>query len=134
MDPASISSTLSQATAVTDQSASIEVGYGGSLTSQMGDSFAGHLKQAEASLGTSAVSEPSATAKALFKPFDRIDHEAEQLAQYATEATASGQELSASEIVMLTVRSQEFMFHSQLTANVANRTADGLQQLFKQQG
>jgi hypothetical protein len=36
-------------------------------------------------------------------------------------------------MVMLTVRCQEFLFHSQLTANVANRTSDGLQQLFRQQ-
>jgi hypothetical protein len=36
-------------------------------------------------------------------------------------------------MVMLTVKSHEFLFHSQLTANVANRTSDGLQQLFRQQ-
>jgi len=42
--------------------------------------------------------------------------------------------LTESVEVSLTVQSQKFMFHSQLTANVANRTADGVQQLFRQQG
>jgi hypothetical protein len=37
-------------------------------------------------------------------------------------------------MIMLSVRCQEFMFHCQLTSNVANRTSDGLQQLFRQQG
>ena len=37
------------------------------------------------------------------------------------------------EIMKLTVRCQEFMFHCQLTSNIANRTSDGLQQLFRQQ-
>jgi hypothetical protein len=29
---------------------------------------------------------------------------------------------------------QEFMFQAQLTSNIANRSADGVQQLFRQQG
>jgi hypothetical protein len=37
-------------------------------------------------------------------------------------------------MVMLSMRCQEFMFHCQLTSNIANRTSDGLQQLFRQQG
>ena len=41
--------------------------------------------------------------------------------------------MTPGEVVMLTVRCQEFMFHCQLTSNIANRTSDGLQQLFRQQ-
>ena len=62
-----------------------------------------------------------------------FNKEASALIEYAENAVKSGDELSPSEIVMLTAKSQEFMFHSQLTSNVANRTADGLQQLFRQQ-
>ncbi len=51
----------------------------------------------------------------------------------ASKQKLKGNELTPSEIVTLTTRSQEFMFYSQLTSNVANRTADGLQQLFRQQ-
>ena len=45
----------------------------------------------------------------------------------------AGTDLTPGEMVMLTVKCHEFMFHSQLTANVANRASDGLQQLFRQQ-
>lgn len=73
-------------------------------------------------------------AKAAFQPLDYINQEATTLSDYAQAAVASGNELTPAEIVSLTVQSQKFMFHSQLTANVANRSADGVQQLFRQQG
>lgn len=41
--------------------------------------------------------------------------------------------LSPSEMLSLTVQAHQFLFQSQLTANVANRTSDGVQQLFRQQ-
>jgi hypothetical protein len=41
--------------------------------------------------------------------------------------------MTPGDMMMLTVRCQEFMFHCQLTSNIANRTSDGLQQLFRQQ-
>lgn len=82
---------------------------------------------------TQSVQEPSAVTEALFAPLDFINNEAKELAAYAQSAIESGNELTPSEIVTLTTRSQEFMFYSQLTSNVANRTADGLQQLFRQQ-
>jgi hypothetical protein len=36
-------------------------------------------------------------------------------------------------MIGLTVQCHEFMFNCQLTSNIANRTSDGLQQLFRQQ-
>jgi len=82
---------------------------------------------------TSAVSSPTESVKAAFKPLDYINNEAAEIATYAKNAVASGNELTPSEIVMLTAKSQEFMFHCQLTSSVANRTSEGLQQLFRQQ-
>lgn len=38
-----------------------------------------------------------------------------------------------SDMLLLTMKAQEFMFHCEVTANVANRTSDGVQQLFQQQ-
>jgi len=110
-----------------------QVGYGGSLTSELG-SFASHLQQAQAATDASSSAASSPIARSLVEPLDRINHEAQSLVDYANQATADGNDMTASEIVMLTVRSQEFLFHAQLTANVANRTSDGLQQLFRQQG
>ncbi len=110
---------------------SVNVGYDVNLSSDIA-AFADSLERAD-TIQAPAKVEPSALTEAIFAPLEYINNEASALVEYAQNATASGNELSPSEVVMLTARSQEFMFHSQLTANVANRTADGLQQLFRQQ-
>ncbi len=110
---------------------SVNVGYDVNLSSDIA-AFADSLERAD-TIQAPAKVEPSALTEAIFAPLEYINNEASALVEYAQNATASGNELSPGEVVMLTARSQEFMFHSQLTANVANRTADGLQQLFRQQ-
>jgi len=109
----------------------ISLGYSATFSSDSG-MFANSLSNA----GRVQSVEPVATdnmMKAMVEPLDYINKEATALIEYAENAVKSGDDLSPSEIVMLTAKSQEFMFHSQLTSNVANRTADGLQQLFRQQ-
>jgi len=91
------------------------------------------LAHAGGHLEAQPVHEPSAAAGALFRPFDDINGEAARLSNDAQLAQAAGQQMTPGEMVTLTVRCQEFMFHCQLTSNIANRTADGLQQLFRQQ-
>jgi len=105
------------------------LGYSAGFTSDSGI-FANSLSRAES---VQAVENDNAVLKAMIEPLDYINKEATALIEYAESAVSSGDELSPSEIVMLTAKSQEFMFHSQLTSNIANRTADGLQQLFSQQ-
>lgn len=70
----------------------------------------------------------------LLTALDGIDVQARSVADYARTAEASNGELTPGEIVQLTMRCQEFMFQCQLTSNIANRSADGVQQLFRQQG
>ena len=109
----------------------VDVGYGGGLTSDIaafGDSMAAAAARLEAERPAMAIT------KVLMEPLGAIDREAGALGDMATSMQASGNEMTPSELVTLTMHSQEFMFHCQLTANVANRTADGLQQLFRQQG
>lgn len=108
------------------------LGYSAAFTSDSG-LFADSLSRAEAANAVGAVEGDNAVIRAVIEPLDYINKEATALIEYAESAVSSGDELSPSEIVMLTAKSQEFMFHSQLTSNVANRTADGLQQLFRQQ-
>lgn len=70
----------------------------------------------------------------MLSSLESVNGEANQLAQAANAAKSKGASLTPGEMVMLSVRCQEFMFHCQLTSNIANRTSDGLQQLFRQQG
>jgi len=102
-------------------------------------SLADDVRSFEASLSTASIeaAQPSQgmsdMAKAAFQPLDYLNQEAQALSDYATNAVDSDNTMSPSEIISLTVQSQKFMFHSQLSASVANRTAEGVQQLFQQQ-
>jgi hypothetical protein len=127
------------ATAMLNQAASaagsaggqVQVGYGVSLTDFGG--FQQAMASASARLEARPVSTPNEAAKVLVTPFEHINNEAAQLSADAQVAKASGREMSPSEMVLLTARCQEFMFHCQLMSSVANKTSDGLQQLFRQQ-
>jgi hypothetical protein len=124
-------SSIDQAT-VTKQQTYIEVGYSASLTEISG--FEQSLTTAvDNKQRINKTEKPSNTEKAVIKPLDYINDEAANIINYAKSAVESGNELTPSEIVVLTARSHEFMFHCQLTSNIANRTSDGLQQLFRQQ-
>lgn len=112
-------------------SAPLQIGYGVSLTDFSG--FQQALATAGVRLEAQPVSAPSETAKALMKPFEHINGEAARISADANAAQVGGKDMTPGEIVALTVRSTEFMFHCQLTSNIANRTSDGLQQLFRQQ-
>jgi hypothetical protein len=65
---------------------------------------------------------------------DKVNGEAKSGADYARSVEGTGGELTPGEVVQLTMRCQEFMFHCQLTSNIANRSSEGVQQLFRQQG
>jgi hypothetical protein len=117
---------LSHASSTTG-AAPVQVGYGVSLTD-----FGG-FQQAMARVEARPITAPTEAAKQLMKPFEHINGEATRLSLDANAAQSAGRDMSPGEMVNLTVRCQEFMFHCQLTSNIANRTSDGLQQLFRQQ-
>jgi len=115
-----------------------QMGYGASLTD------VGQFQGALASAGASGVASPSAVSaatpdhvgpaiKGMFTSLDKVDSEARTVADFAGQATNAGQTMKPGEVVQLTMRCYEFMFHCQLTSNIANRSSDGLTQLFKQQ-
>jgi hypothetical protein len=62
-----------------------------------------------------------------------LNGRAESIGAAAEQIHAQHESLQPSDLLMLTVKAQEFMFHCELTANVANRTSDGVQQLFREQ-
>ncbi len=81
--------------------------------------------------GSSSIGGP---AKGMFEALDQINLQARSVSDYAATAEASGGQLTPGEIIQLTMKCQEFMFQCQLTSNIANRSSDGVQQLFRQQG
>jgi hypothetical protein len=111
--------------------AALEAGYGVSLTDL--SNFQQALASAGQRLEGQRVGATGEAMQALFRPLEQINTEAAALSQHARAAMQAGTDLTPGEMVMLTVKCHEFLFHSQLTANVANRASDGLQQLFRQQ-
>lgn len=94
----------------------------------------GGVEGAQAS-GAAAVQpgvEVDGAARKLLTMFDSINSGANSV-EAAASKIGSGGEFSPSQIIELTMECHEFMFKTQLTSNVANRTSDGIQQLFRQQ-
>jgi hypothetical protein len=112
-------------------SGALQAGYGVSFT-DLGR-FEQALQASQTRLEAQPVQELSQAVQAMAKPLEYVNNEAAALAEHARGAMAAGNSLTPGEMVMLSVRCQEFMFHCQLTSNVANRASDGLQQLFRQQ-
>ena len=71
--------------------------------------------------------------KSMFNQLEKVNGEARNVADYANTASLKGADMTPGEVVNLTMKCHEFMFHCQLTSNIANRTSDGVQQLFRQQ-
>jgi hypothetical protein len=115
--------------------AGAHAGYGISLT-DLG-AFEQALARASAGQGATLQARPAHSPaeamQALFRPLGFIDGEAASLSARAHAAVDAQRSMTPSEMVMLSVKCHEFMFHCQLTSNAANRTSDGLQQLFRQQ-
>jgi len=93
-------------------------------------SFQGSLSSAGGVGGADAL---GPAMQAMFSQIERVNGEAKSVSEYAKTAQASGSEMTPGEVVDLTMKCHEFMFHCQLTSNIANRTSDGIQQLFRQQ-
>jgi hypothetical protein len=70
--------------------------------------------------------------RALLGTLNSLNGQASGLGDLSKTATSSA-DLTPGDMLMLSVRCHEFLFHCELTSNVANRTSDGVQQLFRQQ-
>ncbi|HEV7447760.1 MAG TPA: hypothetical protein VGO18_34660 [Steroidobacteraceae bacterium] len=62
---------------------------------------------------------------------DNLNGRAESLGSKALQMQHG--EFRPSDMLMMTLKAQEFLFHCELTSNVANRTSEGVQQLFREQ-
>ena len=71
--------------------------------------------------------------RSMLAAFDRLNGGADGIRALADKLAANPAETSPSQIIELTMASHQFMVQCQLTSNVANRTSDGIQQLFRQQ-
>jgi hypothetical protein len=85
-----------------------------------------------AASGGAFAAVPDRGLSGILRPFTQINAESVNLSARMAAATEPGGSITPGEMAVLTVRCHEFMFHCQLTASVAHRTADGLGQLLRQ--
>jgi hypothetical protein len=108
-------------------------GIGGSgVSAESAARFQGAYERAAAKIDSMdpSANGPTSTSS-LLNPLLNLNTGSLRLASEATHA--SGADLKPSELMMLTMRSHEFLFNCQLVTNIANRSSDGVQQLFRQQ-
>lgn len=88
----------------------------------------------DATSGASGI-EQSQGAKMFVSAFDNLNNNAKKI-QALSESMSSVDkvaDLTPGQMLEMTMQCNQFLFQSQLTSNVANRTSDGVQQLFRQQ-
>ncbi len=90
-------------------------------------------QQAQAPDQVSAASRPESEGfRALLGSLDSLNGRVDSLTSLSGTATGAS-DLTPGDMLMLSVRSHQFLFQCELTSNVANRSSDGVQQLFRQQ-
>jgi hypothetical protein len=109
----------------------IQAGPAASIADQA--SFQGSLTAAQGIIGPAGADALAPAMKAVFSQLEQVNGEARSVAETAKTASLKGKDMTPGEVVQLTMRCHEFMFHCQLTSSIANRTSDGIQQLFRQQ-
>lgn len=82
-------------------------------------------------IDASATEPVGSSLSSLLNPLLGLNSDSMRLSQTADRATQT--EMKPSELLQFTMRSHEFLFHCELVSNVANRSSDGMQQLFRQQ-
>lgn len=125
---------VSAAAVVAPQEAQVtQVGYGATMTDAVQFQNALHTAGAQAPSGLGGPEALAPAMKGIFNQLEFVNGQASNLAAHAKAAEAKGAAITPGEMIGLTVQCHEFMFNCQLTSNIANRTSDGLQQLFRQQ-
>ncbi len=117
------------APAVQPQANMLEVGHFAEAYARGGTAAGG----ANATAAPGAPQAPSEGMRAVLSTFENLNTGAERINTLSSMLTSRGGEMTPSEMLKATMECHQFLFKAELTSNVANRTSDGVQQLFKQQ-
>ena len=103
---------------------------------QFADAYA--LGGAPATGGPRAVADVASTQqsegmRAVLSAFENLNGGAENINSMSQVMSANSADLTPGAMLKMTMECHQFLFKAELTSNVANRTSDGVQQLFKQQ-
>lgn len=80
-----------------------------------------------------AQAPPSEGTRALIGAINNLNAGADNIHALAQSMSGNIAELTPGQMMEMTMKCHQFLFQAELTSNVANRTSDGIQQLFRQQ-
>lgn len=81
----------------------------------------------------SVAAQPSEGTRAVLAALEHLNGGADNINAMSQTMAANAADLTPGEMMQMTMRCHQFLFQAELTSNVANRTSDGIQQLFRQQ-
>lgn len=76
---------------------------------------------------------PSEGVRAVLAALENLNGGANNINSISQTMSANSADLTPGEMMQMTMRCHQFLFQCELTSNVANRSSDGVQQLFRQQ-
>ena len=80
-----------------------------------------------------ASTQQSEGMRAVLSAFENLNGGAESINSMSQVMSANSADLTPGAMLKMTMECHQLLFKAELTSNVANRTSDGVQQLFKQQ-
>jgi hypothetical protein len=103
--------------------------------SHFADAYAngGNAGASKSATAVSAPAQPSEGMRALLSTFENLNTGADKISAMSHMLTSTGADPTPGQLLQVTMEAHKFLFKAELTSNVANRTSDGVQQLFKQQ-
>jgi len=76
---------------------------------------------------------PSEGTRALIAAINNLNGGAETINAVSMSMSGNIADVTPGQMMEMTMKCHQFLFQAELTSNVANRTSDGIQQLFRQQ-
>jgi len=77
--------------------------------------------------------QPSEGTRALIAAINNLNTGADNINAISQSMSGNIAELTPGQMMEMTMKCHQFLFQAELTSNVANRTSDGISQLFRQQ-
>jgi len=89
--------------------------------------------QAGSQVSNAIKAQPSEGMRTVLSALDGLNGGAENIGTISQSMSANSADLTPGQMMEMTMKCHQFLFKAELTSNVANRTSDGIQQLFRQQ-
>ena len=89
--------------------------------------------QSTAPVQNAAAAQPSEGMRSVLTALDGLNGGADNINMMSQTMNANSADLTPGQMMEMTMKCHQFLFKAELTSNVANRTSDGIQQLFRQQ-